>query len=444
MTMRSRSRVRVSVAAAWIVAAATSASLGVACRDIVTDDVVDAEAELCGRLDACGLAGCDEVRDFFLTDDPDGNDLLLGLFEGQRCADGCGDAPICLDVPGLCTPPGDTCTTDILCCGASQGEARCQPVRSSSGDGGGGEPADGLCCRGLGVPCTEDLECCQLDSGEPLTCRRPPGDALNIKTCGGAPACTLLGLACEEDAECCSRSCEGGKCDRVRCVESGGGCVVGEDTCCSASDQCLEGRCQPPPECPGDPGCPCGERGGTCTPDEEGTCCDGLLCVTTQDGGAACASTDCLPVGADCATDEDCNCQGTKPENVCLDVTAAGVGAPKSCQILPCESEEGGACGDDRPCCASSGLACDAAPGESGVCAPRCEPTACHSAFSYGPPIPPLDETDPSGAACPESAACAAAICAEDPYCCCFLWDEICIEQAQTDADAGGACASAP
>ena len=98
MTMRSRSGVRVSVAAAWIVAAATSASLGVACRDIVTDDVVDAEAELCGRLDACGLAGCDEVRDFFLTDDPDGNDLLLGLFEGQRCADGCGDAPIWSEV----------------------------------------------------------------------------------------------------------------------------------------------------------------------------------------------------------------------------------------------------------------------------------------------------------------------------------------------------------
>lgn len=435
-------RHRPSLIGAWLVAAAVTAALGTACRDIVTDDVTDAEAELCGRLDACGLDGCPQVRSFFAAATAVDADALLTKFAEERCADGCGDAPICLDLPGLCTPPGGPCTSDVLCCDASGGEARCQVARGDVEDGAGGaaaQGASGLCCRGLGVRCIDDAECCELESGEAPSCRPPDGERGAPATCGGVPACLTLGEGCAEDAQCCSRSCEGGACVRIRCVESGAPCADG-DTCCSESERCEGGICRTPAECPGDPDCPCGGQGATCTPEAEGTCCPDLYCVTTLDGASECASTDCLPLGADCASDEDCQCKGERPEVVCLEIAAGGVGAPKACQVLPCEAAEGAACGPGRPCCASYGLACDAEPGSEGVCKPQCEPTSCHSPLSYGPPITPLEGPVEPTDECMQHAACASAVCEVDPYCCCFLWDEICVEQAKTIGAAGGAC----
>jgi hypothetical protein len=412
---------------AWPLAAAACALLAGACRDLVTDEVIDAEARLCAQLTACDIDGCGDVSTFFASGDDPSVDMFLGEFVARGCDGGCGDAPLCLDFPGICRGPGQPCTTDAACCGSTGREARCQPLPEE-----GSAQGARACCVGLGVACLADEDCCALDGGQPVECTHPEGAARGVLTCGGAPPCDTLGEACTTGDECCSGTCVDGACDRVRCVQTGARCEAG-DTCCSASEQCVGGTCQAPPECPGD-GCPCGEKDDACTPGASGTCCDALLCVPTGSGGATCASPDCLPFGADCASDDACRCGGARPGAACLEVASGGAGAQRTCQPLACEPVEGNPCGAGRSCCASAGLECSAGAGDLGTCVPACEPSSCErDPFAFGPPITPesrLDEPTP-GSVCAASAACAEAVCELDPYCCCFLWDEICVAAAE-------------
>lgn len=424
--------------AAWLLVSAASALIAGACRDLVTDDVVDAETQLCGRLEACAIPGCDRVETFFASARDDRVDVLLATFEAFGCDAGCADAPICLDLDGICSPPGESCETDALCCGASGGEARCGAVVRS------GERVEATCCAGLGVPCTRNDDCCALEDGRPMLCELPEGG--DVRTCGGAPACSLLGSPCVEGAECCSGTCEDGVCDRIRCVPSGAPCVEGED-CCNGSEECNGVVCTTPVNCDIErrEECPCGLADQPCTPGAPNACCVAEDVCVPVDDGAVCAPASCLPVGGECVADETCRCGGERPNAVCLAIASTGDGVKRTCQVLACTLGEGGPCDDEQRCCASSGLVCDAEPGAMGSCVRDCEPSSCErDPFLFGPPITPLDLLDPSDqgdAACVAVATCAEAVCAEDAYCCCQLWDEFCVEAAEDIAKTNaGAC----
>ncbi len=250
-----------------------------ACRDVVTDDAVDVQTALCDTLAACGLdRGCPPVEVFFENADPKEVDEYLARFGDLGCADGCGAAPLCLDLQNICKPPGfdnSTCAIDVECCGSTSGAGRCD--------------ADaGLCCRDLGVPCERDEECCALDGSTVLCAHEgavPVGQKAQ-RTCGGLPACGLLSEACVDGSDCCSGLCDEGECARITCVGPGDKCQTG-DACCEEGQTCREGICQgpPPDEClepeKNEALC-CASDGGPCAGEGEVgglTCCGDGLCA---------------------------------------------------------------------------------------------------------------------------------------------------------------------
>lgn len=431
--------------AAWLLVAGCAALLGVSCRELVTDDVVDAEGTYCDRLDACGLSGCDDVRRFFASE-VDGPlvDEFLRVFAAEDCETGCGPAPICLDFEPLCVAPGDACdpTSPYRCCGASVGEATCQ----STGDPAGAA----ACCRPPGVACADDGDCCPTDTAA-LVCTPPRGAPEGTPaTCGGVPPCTPFEQPCDADADCCSRTCVDGMCGRVECVPSGSTCA-GDDRCCSAAEVCEAGTCRKPDVCPDD-GCGCIDDQLPCDPANPGDCCS-EQCVATVTGQTFCGSATCLPLGADCGDDVQCTCGGTRPDGACVEVATTELGDQKTCVQFSCEPQPEGACGPDRPCCA--GLSCVptsfAEDPSSGTCQQACEATQCvgRSPQTFGVAIPraedreerPGDVDDTTWNACVAASDCATRVCEDDPFCCCFRWDQFCVDAAVELAGAGfGEC----
>ncbi len=150
-------------------------------------------------------------------------------------------------------------------------------------------------------------------------------------------------------------------------------------------------------------------------------CCGGY-CDPTYD---ICA-TPCVAPDMACTTDGDC-CSGTcdAAHHTCTNV----------CSDAYCDPTLKGA-----DCCSGTCV--------KGTCAPQCVAPACdHPVCLEGGPlydaqaVPP--ETPPSDCQ-GESAACVAAVCALDPYCCCTAWDSICIADVAREAlTPGGACAGA-
>lgn len=417
-TLRASSSVRaVRVVAGAIVVLGITTSV-VACRDVVTDDVVDVSSTLCDTLAACGLAvGCDPVGRYFDEASPTEVDDFLRYFGDVGCEEGCGLAPLCLDYPNICERPAPDgpCTTDAQCCGATTGEGQC-------------DLDAGRCCRGLGVPCQEDAECCAVD-GKPVTCTEEgaveDGEQPQ-RTCGGLPACGLFQQGCRSGADCCSGACVDGSCGRVTCVETGAKCQSG-DECCEEGQSCREGICQGPPPNVCDPpearaNLCCAPEGGECSPPGSGgsalACCGSeAACLATPDGTTVCSPTGCVPTGALCLFDEQC-CPGEGSINAaCLLV--AGTGGLRICQDLACEPDIGDPC--DGNCCA--GLSC----GEDGTCEQACEATDCHPPQQVGAAI---DAEQCRARGEEDRAICAEQICEEDPFCCCFQWDAGCVERA--------------
>jgi hypothetical protein len=416
--------------AAWTLAMAATALLGSACRDLVTDDVVDAAEALCARLQACGLSGCPEVRGFLgdAEDDAARVDDFLRVFAEEECDSGCGSAPICLDFAPVCARLGSGCQEDAgyLCCDASRGTAACRA------DAGG----EARCCRPPSVVCTDADECCPLEDGAVVGCEFPPGDRVQ-KTCGGLPPCTPFGESCDTDVDCCSRTCVEGRCDRIECVPSGAGCTAG-DVCCSAAEVCERGTCRKPDVCP-DGGCGCDEDEQACDPTKPEQCCSGQ-CIQTISGLSFCGSATCLPIEADCGDDAQCTCEGTRPDRACLELATDQLGGQKTCVVLSCEPDLFGACDDTKPCCA--GLSCsevDPLVPLSGHCEQACEDTQCigRSPQTFGVAIPRAEDRGENPGvpqaewdACVAASDCATRVCKDDPFCCCFRWDQFCVEAA--------------
>jgi hypothetical protein len=432
--------------AAWLVLASATALLGASCREMITDDVVDAEATYCDRLAACGLSGCEDVRGFFDAEE-EGElvDAFLRVFAAEDCETGCGAAPICLDFPSLCVPPGEACdpASPYRCCGASVGESTCRATNDVEDEN------EAECCRPPGVVCVEDGDCCPTETDAVLVCTPPRGAPEGTPpTCGGVPPCTPFEEPCDAYADCCSRTCVEGSCGRVTCVPSGSACAGG-DRCCSAAEACEGGTCRKPEVCPDD-GCGCIPDQLPCDPGSPDDCCSDQ-CVATVTGQTFCGSPTCLPLGADCGDDVQCTCGGTRPDGACVEVATSELGDQKTCVQFSCEPQPEGACGPDRPCCA--GLSCiPESDGEaaSGRCQQACEASQCmgRSPQAFGVAIPraedrgprPDEVDDPTWDACVAASECATLVCEADPFCCCFRWDQFCVDAAVELAGTFEAC----
>lgn len=412
---RDRSAIRRPRRAAQFLASAVVLGCGTlvaACRDMITDDVVDAEAALCDTISACGVEGdsCDRLQRFFEKNGEDEWDEYLAHYIEWSCGGGCGSIGVCLDFPPICADAAEPCQTGIDCCYGSTGARSCAD--------------SGTCCSAAGVPCETTADCCPLAvGGDPVECFARDGSS--ERTCGGAKPCAFGDVACSEDTPCCGTAqCDEGSCVAVTCVATGESCRGG-DTCCEGEDRCEGGVCTPPDKCiqnPKDPECCASETEG-CV--DSSTCCGALECrVDPATGAGQCIDpVSCGPINIECETDEDC-CQNDK-EIHCLGPGLVTSGSePRSCKEISCQLDEGETCTDSFRCCA--GLVCTSNVEGESTCEKACEPGSCHPIRVFGPPI------DLTQADCLEEgeAECVQQICAEDDFCCCVEWDESCIDQA--------------
>lgn len=250
--------------------------------------------------------------------------------------------------------------------------------------------------------------------------------------------CSVTGEPCSGDDECCSRSCEGGRCDRLSLCRPAGEPCSSSAQCCGLL--CTDGYCDAPLYCratyepcdndgecctfrcdrasSGAPRClPIGgcrtsgyhqtsrgsdtpnEWGELCTRNEE--CCSGR-CAADPEGILRCQKRMghpgqeedppvCLPGGELCENDSHC-CPGPDGERRCLQLREdppVGPQFPKRCTDLDCDPRS------DPSCCFTDGEECSD-PAE--CCGDIC---ALHSdgIFRCGPPprVPPYDGGVPDG-----------------------------------------------
>lgn len=407
---------------AYGVAASGALALVASCRDVVTDDVVDAQAALCGTLKSCGVTkrACARVEAFFAGEDVDAFDSYLAFYQEWDCGEGCGTVGVCLDSEELCTPGGDKCKDAFDCCDASSGAASCGP--------------NNVCCAALGVACVSPDECCPLGNDiQPGCFARVEGAP---PTCGGLAECKRRDEECETDDDCCgTSSCNGGKCAPRVCVDRNGPCTGG-DACCVPGDTCQGGTCGPREACaPADqPPC-CAATNDLCTVGGL-ECCDGD-CAATETGEFRCDRRcedgddeechPCVTLGSTCDGDSDC-CENGTDEIRCLGLDSTSTDQ-RICQPIECQLEPGGTC-SVLPCCA--GLSC--LPDDVGdlTCQEKCSPGGCHPVREFGVPID-LASEGCNLAKGSDDAACVTEICEDpkselyDPFCCCVAWDEECV-----------------
>jgi hypothetical protein len=266
-----------------------------------------------------------------------------------------------------CVAPRATCQAPDICCQDQSGPLTCNPTFIDDGES--------RCCRGLGGPCNDALDCC-ANGG---SCPGPNS------VCGGA------GAGCETASQCVSGVCHNHQC--VPCVAPGTTCQNPTDCCPDANEpengaltcgptvandgqsHCcrgLGGACSSAFECcAGGGSCPgpnsvCGGNGAGCeTPAQcvSGVCHNGQ-CVACVTAGTTCqASTDCCP---------DAN------EPLTCNPTAAGDGQSHCCRGL------GGSCQDSFECCAGGGT-CPPTGGVCGGAGASCEnPSHCFSGTCEG------------------------------------------------------------
>ncbi len=425
---------------------------------------------LCDLFDRCygpeAFEGCRRhVSGQLEVADPQAREDYLEAF--PDCLDNCASARGCLDQPILCRALHETCGGAVQCCGFAAEQVTC---------------FDQSCCLRKGAACQQDADCCAGScSGNGCTADPDPvcaqlGQTCNAGTdcCSGtctagvcANACLTTGVACSGGADCCSGTCTGGVCANS-CVDVGVTCNVSADCCsgiCTAgvcanmcadngsvcindseccSGQCAAGLCRKNgcvasgALCLDDVDCcadACDQSRGICGnfgcfPDgtpcgADVSCCSGLCDPIDQ----RCSNRSCKKTSDACITDADCcglSCQGSSCQCALAGIACTQAESYKCCSRL-CEND---LCADCRPvgtACTGNGECCSGAC-SAGLC---CNFVGCsHSICAVGVALSTKDCSPQTvGAA---EASCVDMICAQDPGCCCNMWDQSCVDKVAT------------
>ena len=395
------------------------------------------------------------------------------VFEGDCCAangtPGCDD-PTCTAT--ICAADAFCCDSqwDMTCANAALMEPDCQGVGGSCPD-----VFEGDCCAANGTPgcddagctaaiCAADAFCC--DTQWDMTCANA---ALMEPACqgvggscpavfegdccaaNGTPGCDDAGCTaaiCAADAFCCDTqwdmTCANAAIMEPACQGVGGSCpAVFEGDCCAANGTpgCDDPTCTAT-ICAADAFCcdsqwdmtcanaalmepDCENVGGSCPTTFEGDCC-------ASNGTPGCDDAGCT--AAICAVDAFC-CDNT------WDMTCANAAIMEpACQGVGGSCPGGGFAGD---CCASNGSAgCVNAACTAAICAADafcCDNTwdlTCANAAAIEPDCVGADDTcagDGDGDCCASNGSpgcdnnvCEAAVCAADAFCCDNTWDGVC------------------
>lgn len=358
------------------------------CTSVIgLDGYASVAEEMCSLLDRCyetsDKTTCQGKLEAALSvSDRNARTLLLTFITDSHCLDSCRDSRVCVDVEPLCAPAG-SCEQAQECCGSLEGHADC---------------VDNTCCATRGSKCTEDKDCCAS-----------AGDCVD-GICGRV-RCIEKGQRCNHDVECCTGACNDHLCAKTTCNPNKFECIVDADCC---SDFCAPGLnlCATRPTC--------AEAGTACVVETD--CCAGTHC-RHQPGSleGQCAAPDCVADSLDCATDDQC-CSGHCDRTLffCAAACAAedhACAADADCCTGKCEGKlcKGACsttyCAADDDCCSGACVA--------GACRAECGSPTEHSPCTAGGPL--------SGDKDTTNKLCVDAVCAEDPYCCCGAWDDICI-----------------
>ena len=312
----------------------------------------------------------------------------------------CGAAPsdCCLphDAPG-CDDPGcelEVCEADPFCCETAW-DALCADASAAlCGPLCGALPSD-CCTTPSELPGCIDPACAaEVCAADPFCCESA-WDAMCVEAAN--ELCALCGAS---PGDCCAPhelpGCDDPGCEAVVCATDPFCCEAAWDTVCAdeANELCGPLCAMLPSDCCAAPS----ELPGCMFPECAATVClvDPFCCESAWDG--LCVD----------AANELCAVCGAAPGDCCLPHDAPG------CDDPPCEAA---VCGADPFCCESSwdGLCAEAALELcGGLCGPA--PSDCCVAPSELPGC-----IDP---------ACAATVCAVDPFCCDVSWDPTCVGAA--------------
>lgn len=351
----------------------------------------------------------------------------LQNFADQHCLESCANARACLDMSPVCGAPAEGCVQKEECCGFLTGAKECGGNKCCSGEGKGCGVADDCCDPSLG---------CELDTSE------------NEVVCGGV-ACADPNESCEVDEQCCTGRCDPvmGICAEEICLPEGSRCQENDECCTKFCDRQGDGgMCLPPPCLPDGELC----SGGM----GDITCCSPFCVVNPYSNETVCSSGQCLPDAQWCGSDFEC-CSGycDPMQLICLP-TCGQAGDPCSMGCCPFA-----ACGPDDTCCLSDlalcisdGECCSGDCDENFVCKSTnpcnppgstcmngsecctgncdgvnqlcCDQVDCHDECVQGGPL---------SLGCPVatdnlSISCIAAVCQQDPFCCCEKWDQACVD----------------
>lgn len=310
-------------------------------------------------------------------------------------------------------------------------------------------------CGRTGVPCSELSDCCSFAcsgfgncecAGEGVFCK------IDAACCAGlvcqneqcVAGCRGNGLTCSENFECCSDVCEGGLCvDVPRCNVAGESCGTAVD-CCDGLG-CINDKCS----------AACGDAGVACSGP---TCCSGLTCT-----GGTCV-TACGGQGHTCTDPSEC-CTGFDCRNgscfKCGDKFALCAGPADCCAGYQCDAtghctctDNSGSCATDADCCSGycwAGISCQCA--ELGHSCIRddqccngmaCRDGVCHPSTCEQDTYSCLDSSDCCGGGCDAMHCCSASTKACMPgydTCCNGLFCDV--SQCAQCHGPGGACDSA-
>jgi hypothetical protein len=383
---------------AALAAAGCSATLGL-------DDYQSAGQSLCDLLGSCSAridsAECGLHVDAALVGlPPTRQTKWLSELGDRKCLDTCNSARACLGRTPICVGHRGLCHSKEECCGFVEGTSDCD-ARSAR------------CCFRQGVRCKGDEDCCPgAGACDPST-----------GTCGGV-VCKLAGTSCFNGFECCSGVCDAktGACTASTCLDDGFDCAADAD-CCSQTCDPSSGKCQ---------AASCNVEGTACDPHAASPCCTGLTCFVADaapDQPGVCSKQACFPDQFDCAVDDQCCSKYCNRKFHLCSKQCVALGSTCASTVECCD----GSCDDDgtgkkvcRACsldvCTTDGDCCHGTcktggVGVAGLCAETCKGTCSHDVCSAGAPL---------DGSCPTDAACIAAVCAIDAYCCCVGWDDLC------------------
>ncbi len=382
---------------------------------------------------------------------------------------GCDDAACSAAV---CAADGFCCSVewDSLC--ASQAASLCPDLCGSGGGGGDCCTASGgLGCNDAGCQaavCAQDSFCCSV-AWDGLCASQAA--SLCPDLCGGGGG-----------GDCCTASgglgCGDAACEAAVCAQDGFCCSVAWDSLCASQAASL---C---PDLCGGGGSGCGTGGDCCTA-SGGLGCDDVACCTTvcavdtfccsvawdslcaSQAASLCADL-CGSGGSSCVGDLDFNGVVDAADLAILlggwngagatDLDGNGVtDAADLAILLGAWGECPTLCGTGGDCCtASGGLGCNDVACCEAVCAADafCCSVAWDSlcASQAGSLCSDLCGGGGGGDCCTASgglgcndAACEAAVCGADAFCCSVAWDSLCASQAASlcpDLCGGGGGAS--